>query len=452
MKNSDLVALWSKHPNLSRMRDFFVSEKDKTLHLNGLTGSSPAALLAALAPLHRQSRLIILAEREEAAYFHNDLAHLLGDDHVYFFPSSYKRAIRMQQVDKDNVLMRTEVLNKLNTPNVKPLIVTYPEALLERVVSRKELQAHTLNLRPGEKIDMDFMTGLLQEYGFQRSDFVWEPGQYAIRGGIIDVFSYSAENPYRIDFVGNEVESIRSFNVETQLSSNKLERVSIIPNLSDQLTDTAIQTLFEFLPDNSQVWTRDLAFCISRMESILEVIDISASDDLRRLSEAVTLDEEEGMIDPAQFRKKLVDVSELLNRIAKVQLVEFGHKHFFPSFESLFFNTSLQPAFSKNFDLLKEKISANQEDGYKTFLLSDNPKQLERLKAILDPEESFQRGFEVIGTALHEGFYDHDLRIALFTDHQIFERYHKFKVRTSFGKKEALNMQELTDLHPGDYV
>ncbi len=464
MKNTDLISLWSKHPNLSRMRDFFASEKHKTLHLNGLTGSSPAVLLAALAPLYRQSRLIILAEREEAAYFHNDLAHLLGDDHTYFFPSSYKRAIRMQQVDKDNVLMRTEVLNKLNTPNVKPLIVTYPEALLERVVSRKELQAHTLNIKPGEHIDMDFMIDLLHEYGFQRSDFVWEPGQFSVRGGIIDVFSYSAENPYRIDFIGNEVESLRTFNVETQLSSNKLERVSIIPNLSDQLTGDAIQTIFEFLPENSQIWSRDLPFCISRMENILQGIDISASDDLRRLSDAITLDEEEGMVDPAQFRKKLVDVSELLTRIQNVQVVEFGHNYFFPPAESLFFNTTPQPAFNKNFELLKEKIKANGEDGYHTYLLSDNPKQLERLSAILEGEEdsgpggkgkSKRGGDEVTGeilTALHEGFYDHDLRIALFTDHQIFERYHKFKVRSSFGKKEALNMQELTDLHPGDYV
>ncbi|MFA6127470.1 MAG: transcription-repair coupling factor [Bacteroidales bacterium] len=452
MKNADLIALWSKHPNLPRMRDFFVSEKEKTLHLNGLTGSSASVLLAALAPIHRQSRLIILPEREEAAYFHNDLAHLLGDEHVFFFPSTYKRAIRMQQIDKDNVLMRTEVLNKLATPNVKPLIVTYPEALLERVVSRKELQSHTLHVKPGEKIDMDFMIDLLQQYGFQRSDFVWEPGQYAVRGGIIDVFSYSAEHPYRIDFIGDEVETIRSFDVETQLSSNKLERISIIPNLNDQLTDGAIQTLFEFLPENSQVWTRDLTYSISRMENILQGIDISASDDLRRLSEAVTIDEEEGMVDPAQFRKKLVDVSELLTRISRIQLVEFGQKHFFPSVESLFFNTSPQPAFNKNFELLKEKIILNKEDGYRTFLLSDNPKQLERLKAILDPDEKEKQGFETINTTLHEGFYDHDLRVALFTDHQIFERYHKFKVRTSFGKKEAINMQELTDLHPGDYV
>ena len=468
MKNTDLISLWSNHPNLLRMRDFFVSEKEKTLHLNGLTGSSPAVLLAAMAPLYRQSRMIILSEREEAAYFHNDLAHLLGDDHVFFFPSSFKRAIRMQQVDKDNILMRTEVLNKLSTPNVKPLIVTYPEALLERVVSRKELQAHTLNVKPGEKIDMDFMIDLLFQYGFQRSDFVWEPGQFAVRGGIIDVFSYSAENPYRIDFIGDEVESIRTFDVETQLSSHKLDRVSIIPNLSDQLTDSAIQTIFEFLPENSQVWSRDLTYCLSRMENILQGIDISASDDLRRLSEAVTLDEEEGMIDPAQFRKKLVDVSELLTRIENVQVVEFGHNHFFPPTESLFFNTSPQPAFNKNFELLIEKIKVNRDDGYRTFLLSDNPKQLERLKSIIEGEKGSGRaeevrslgdddgvkrlGFGEILTALHEGFYDHDLRIALFTDHQIFERYHKFKVRNSFGKKEAINMQELTDLHPGDYV
>ncbi|MFH0761301.1 MAG: transcription-repair coupling factor [Bacteroidota bacterium] len=478
MKISDLIGLYSAHPNLPRMVEFLKAHQDKTLHLNGLTGSSPALLLAALNQQSRQTRLILLAEREEAAYFHNDLANLIGEDHVYFFPSSYKRAIRMQQIDKDNILMRTEVLNKLATRNAKPLIVTYPEAILERVVSRQELQTHTLSLKPGEKVDMDFVVEVLQESGFQRSDFVWEPGQYAVRGGIIDVFSYSSEHPYRIDFVGDEVESIRGFDVETQLSSNKTDHISIVPNLNEQLTGDAIQTIFEFLPENSQVWSRDLAFCISRMEQILQGIEISASDELHRLSEAVTLDEEEGMVSPAEFRKKLVNTDELLDRIGREQVVEFGLKHFFPSEQSLFFSTTPQPAFNKNFDLLKEKIDGNKAEGYETILLSDSAKQLDRLEAILFPDTDGLTGIRAYGhaedqapiashsslithhssfterleMALHEGYYDHDLRIALFTDHQIFERYHKFKVRSSFGKKEALNVRELTDLHPGDYV
>jgi len=457
MKISDLTGLYSDHPNLAGIVEFFQKEHDKTLHLNGLTGSSPALLLAALNRKIRQTRLVILAEREEAAYFHNDLANLIGEEHVYFFPSSYKRAIRMQQTDKDNVLLRTEVLNKLVTRNARPLIVTYPEALLERVVSRQELQSHTLSLKTGEKIDMEFVTELLQEYGFQRSDYVWEPGQYAFRGGIIDVFSYSSEHPCRIDFLGNEVESIRAFDVETQLTTGKLDRTSIVPNLNERLTGDAVQTLFEFLPDQSQVWSRDLAYCISRMEQILQGIDISASDELHRLSEAVTLDEEEGMLAPAEFRKKLVDPGRLLDRIGSLQAVEFGLKHFFPSGQSFFFSTSPQPAFNKNFDLLREKINGNRAEGYMTILLSDSPKQLDRLETILFGEEAshesrFTSHDSRLEMALHEGFYDHDLRVALLTDHQIFERYHKFRVRSSFGKKEALNIRELTDLHPGDYV
>jgi transcription-repair coupling factor (superfamily II helicase) len=462
MKSADLIGLYTVHPNVIRMRDFFRQTADKTLHLNGLTGSSPALVLAALGQELRQSRMILLAEREEAAYFHNDLAHLIGEDHVYFFPSSYKRAIRMQQLDKDNILMRTEVLNKLATRNAKPLIVTYPEALLERVVSRQELQSHTLSLKPGEKVDMDFVVEVLQEYGFHRSDLVWEPGQYAVRGGIIDVYSYSSENPYRIDFIGDEVESIRAFDVESQLSSGKVDRISIVPNLNEKLSQEASQTLFDFLPENSQIWTRDLTFCISRMEQILQGIEISASDDLHRLSEAVTFDEEEGMVSPVEFRKKLVDPQELLDRITRVQVVEFGQKHFFPSVQSLFFSTAPQPAFNKNFDLLKEKIQGNVSEGYQTILLSDNTKQLDRLEAIIEPDKGHEgirasgredkAQVERLEIALHEGYFDHDLRLALFTDHQIFERYHRYKVRSTFGKREALNIRELTDLHPGDYV
>jgi len=460
MKSADLIGLYTVHPNIIRMRDFFKQSADKTLHLNGLTGSSPALILAALGQDLRQSRLILLAEREEAAYFHNDLAHLIGEDHVYFFPSSYKRAIRMQQLDKDNILMRTEVLNKLATRNAKPLIVTYPEALLERVVSRQELQLHTLSLKPGEKVDMDFVVEVLQEYGFHRSDLVWEPGQFAVRGGIIDVYSYSSENPFRIDFMGDEVESIRVFDVESQLSSGKVDKISIVPNLNEKLSKDANQTLFDFLPENSQVWTRDLTFCISRMDQILQGIEISATDDLHRLSEAVTLDEEEGMVSPLEFRKKLVDPKELLDRITRVQVVEFGQRHFFPSVQSLFFSTAPQPAFNKNFDLLKEKIQGNIAEGYQTILLSENAKQLDRLEAIINPDEGTgAQGHRGTGTevgrveiALHEGYYDHDLRLALFTDHQIFERYHRYKVKSTFGKREALNIRELTDLHPGDYV
>jgi len=466
MTASELLSLYQKHPNIARLISFMEPGENKTAHLNGLSGSSAALVLAALSQINRKARLILLTEREEAAYFFNDLTHLLDEEHVYFFPSSYKRAIRMQQMDKDNILMRTEVLNKLATRNNRPIVVTYPEALLERVVSRKELQSNTLIMRPGEKLGMDFVIEVLQEYGFHRSDFVWEPGQYAVRGGIIDVFSYSAEFPYRIDFLGDEVESIRNFDVEDQLSRNKIDRISIVPNLNEKLGQEAVQTLFDFFPQASQVWSRDLAYSINRMEQILEAIDLIASDDLRGLSETIQF-EDEGMVDPAIFRKKLVNPDELLNRIAQSQVIEFGQNHFFPPAASYLFSTTPQPAFNKNFDLLREKIAGNAEEGYRTILLSDNSKQLNRLRSIISPE-SDQGAVEIgnpgsqnhpatlqideLGVALHEGYYDHDLKLALLTDHQIFERYHRFKVRSSFGKKEAISIRELTDLHPGDYV
>ncbi|MCD6331781.1 MAG: transcription-repair coupling factor, partial [Bacteroidales bacterium] len=360
--------------------------------------------------------------------------------------------------DKDNVISRTAVLNKLATRNAKPVIVTYPEALLERVVSRKKLHDHTLVIHKGDHLDMQFVTELLDEYRFERTDFVWEPGQFAVRGGIIDLFSYSASHPCRIEFVGNEVGSIRIFDVENQLTLHKTDRIAVVPNLNQQLEGEAVQTLFDFLPEHAQCWVRDLEFSLNRIDQILTGIDVSASDELRKLSEAVTEEEEEGMLDPAAFREKLVGRDELLNRINQVQIIEFGTKYFFPGHESFFFNITHQPAFNKNFDLLRTKIQYNLSEGYQTYLLSDNQKQLDRLTAILATDEEAQENHHTqpntatLSLALHEGYYDHDLKLALFTDHQIFERYHKFKIRSGFKKREALNIRQLTDLHPGDYI
>jgi len=458
MTTADLIAQYTGHPTVSRMSAFFLTEKEQTVHINGLQTSAPALVLAALHHLNRQTRLILLPEREQAAYFFNDLMQCLGDEQVFFFPSSYKRAIRMQQLDKDNVISRTAVLNKLATRNAKPVIVTYPEALLERVVSRKKLHDHTLIIHKDDQLDMQFVTELLDEYRFERTDFVWEPGQFAVRGGIIDLFSYSANHPYRIDFIGNEVGSIRIFDVENQLTLRKTDRIAIVPNLNQQLEGEAVQTLFDFLPDHSQCWVRDLEFSLNRIDQILTGIDVSASDELRKLSEAVTEEEEEGMLDPAAFREKLVGRDELLNRINQVQIIEFGTKFFFPGHESFFFNIAHQPVFNKNFDLLREKIQYNLSEGYQTYLLSDNQKQLDRLTAILATDEKEQTNhhtkpeISTLTLALHEGYYDHDLKLALFTDHQIFERFHKFKIRPGFKKKEALNIRQLTDLHPGDYI
>lgn len=391
-------------------------------------------------------------DREDAAYLFNDLSNLLDNQYVYYFPSSYKRAIRMQQLDKDNVMLRTEVLNRLASRNHKALILTYPEAILERVVSKKELNDNTLILKKGEQVNLDFTTEILYEYGFERTDFVYEPGQFSIRGGIVDVFSYSAENPFRISFLGDEVESIRSFEVESQLSIRKHASITIVPNLNEKLDQSTGKSIFNFLPNEAQLWSRDLGFCLNRIDQILSGIEVSATSEVRALTEAPTIEDEE-TLDPVSFRKKLINPEEIQNKLTEIQVIEFGQNHFFPPVESFFFNTTLQPPVNKNFDLLKEKLTKNQEDLYQNLIFSDSQKQLNRIESILNPDEENQDiKFEKVQTALHEGFYDHDLRVSCFTDHQIFERYHKFKLRRSYSKKEAISIKELTDLHPGDYV
>ena len=283
----ELISLYNQHPNVSLIRDFLFEDKDSTLHLNGLLGSSSALLLASLETDQKNTRLILLNDREEAAYFFNDLSNLLGEQYVYYFPSSYKRSLRMQQLDKDNVMLRTEVLNRMASRNRKALVVTYPEALLEKVVSKRELKDLTLHLKKGEELSLEFVIEMLEEYEFERCDFVYEPGHFSVRGGIIDVFSYSADKPYRIDFIGNKVESIRSFEVETQLSIRKHASISIVPNLNDRLGTETAQTLFDFLPEGSELWSRNLEYCLNRIDQILTGLELKATIDIGNISEAV---------------------------------------------------------------------------------------------------------------------------------------------------------------------
>ena len=368
MEKKELISLYNQHPNIEKIRDFLHGDNSNTMHLNGLLGSSPALLLASLDSDHYNTRLILMNDREDAAYLYNDLSNLLGNQYVYYFPSSYKRAIRMQQLDKDNVMLRTEVLNRLASRNHKALILTYPEAILERVVSKKELNNNTLILKKGEEVNLDFTAEILYEYGFERNDFVYEPGQFSIRGGIIDVFSYSSENPFRISFIGDEVDSIRSFEVESQLSIRKHASISIVPNLNEKLDQSAVQTIFDFLPSGSQLWSRDLGFCLNRIEQILSGIEVSATSELRALTEAPSNDDDD-IMDPEIFIKKLVNKKEIDSKLAGLQVIEFGQNTFFPSVENFFFNTTLQPPVNKNFDLLKEKLIENQQSLYQNLRL-----------------------------------------------------------------------------------
>lgn len=426
------------HPKLNLLENL-VKEGPKRILLKGLTGSSSAVYCAGFQSLSKEPQLIIMNDKEEAAYFYNDLINLSGDRNIYFFPSSYKRSIQYQQPDSSNIVLRTEVLNLLTSRAKKFLIVTYPEALIEKVISRKELKDNTLQLSEGESISMSFLEELLDEYDFERVDFVYEPGQFSIRGSIVDVFSFSNDHPYRIDFFGDDVESIRTFDVESQLSLEPTKKISILPNVKDLTGEKQSYSFLKLLQSSFLVWVNDLDYLVHRVNELYGLTDFHT--------------EEEGTTDSGHLSKDtwMVTGDQIKQDIRSFTMLEFGKTGFEKEPDVVDFNTTPQPVFNKNFDLLAEDFHKNKSLGYKNFLLTENEKQAERLQSIFS-ENKNEVEFSPVKITLHEGFIDHDLKICCYTDHQIFERYHKFQLKTNFSKKEAISLKELTGLHPGDYI
>ncbi|NOQ24055.1 MAG: transcription-repair coupling factor [Bacteroidales bacterium] len=393
-----------------------------------LTGSTRSLYISNIINKLNRNHLIILPDKEEAAYFQNDLS-AISDQKSIFFPTSYKRSIVYGEEDSANLLLRAEALQLLAN-NEKLVVVTYPEAIIEKVINKDNLLNSTLNLNVEEQVSVDFIQEVLQEYHFQYVDFVYEPGQYSIRGSIIDIFSFASDLPYRVDFFGNEVESIRSFDIESQLSQENFTQISIIPNIVNPDDDNKdlkqTESFFHFLDQESIVWTENIEFILDKITEIQEKLDKEEKGD------------------------KIITNANLLENISKLKSIEFGQKKFFKG-DKILFNIAHQPRFNKNFELLGNSIIQNSENDYTTYILSDNEKQIERLKAIfndINPEIKF----EPILKTIHEGFIDHDLKICVYTDHQIFGRYHKFKIKNSLQKKVQLSIREITGLHPGDYI
>jgi transcription-repair coupling factor (superfamily II helicase) len=405
------------------------------MQIKGLSGSSRAAFIHSCISKAKGSHLIILPEKEEAAYFYNDLTTLDGTDRCLFFPSSYVRSIHYKKTDEANIISRTQVLKRLIEKRVSSFVVTYPEALMERVISRKGLDDNTFEMREGEKVNREFLRDLLETYKFELVDFVYEPGQYALRGSIIDIFSYSSTLPHRIDFFGEEIESIRSFDIETQLSLEKIKKISLIPNMQwEQERLTRRVSILEYLPKNTTIWTDDLMLIYGRID---EIYDKTSFDDEK---------------DKTLVKSEVIVNSQILNRdIQGLNKIEFGGYHV-PNPSKIFeFNTSPQPTFNKNFDLLVKDLHARKEAGFEVLILSDSEKQIERLSEIfaeIDPTVSFK---PVLKT-LYQGFIDFDLKLCLYTDHEIFERYHKFQLNDRYSKKESISIKELSGLNPGDYI
>ncbi|MFA8449783.1 MAG: transcription-repair coupling factor [Bacteroidales bacterium] len=449
MKTEFFLDIYKKHPKVQELSEL-LDKKSKRIFAENLKGSARAAVISASLVKQKGIHLVVIPEKEQAAYFCNDLENIFQErdadyskKKILFYPTSYQRPYEIEKIDNANVLLRTEVLSRVQNSTKMTVVVTHPEALSEKVITKSFLNKNTLKLKVNESVNLDFISDVLLEYSFERVDFVVEPGQFAIRGGIIDVFSFSNDLPFRIEFFGDEVESIRTFDPEKQLSIEKLSSIHIVPNLHQRVIQERRQNILEYLPSNVHVWIEDIAFCadiiqkeFDKAEKIFQNID-SALDHLK----------------PQEL---FCSGSEWAKELTSYPIIEFGTQSQFNNAEHISFHTSIQPSFNKNFELLFKELSSYKEKDFQILLSSDNLNQIERVKQIaldMGITSSLDGEFlEGLNCPLHEGFVDDDLKLLCFTDHQIFERYQRFHLRNRFKSKEKLSLKELYDLQPGDYV
>ena len=428
-----------------------IAQTQAKTHLRGLVGSSLSFVIAAVFKEVQKPFLLVFNDKEEAAHYLNDLEQLLSDKDVLFYPGSYRRPYEIEETDNANVLLRAEVLNRINSQKKPAIIVTYPDALFEQVVTRKELERHTLKVGVNDKLSIDFVNEVLFDYQFKRVDFVTEPGEFSVRGGIVDVFSFSHDEPYRIEFFGDEVDSIRTFDVETQLSIEQIKKINIIPNVANKLLQESRQSFLKYIAQKTIVCIKNADLLFSRIDDFYA----KAEEAFKTLSEDIKHAEpHELFCDAALLKKQLLDFS----------IVEFGSSAIMSSTSAvpstgsvetsqhIEFNTTPQPAFNKQFNLLIENLNANSENGYTNYIACLSEQQAKRFHDIFDDSHLDVKAYQTIILSLHQGFIDHDNKIACYTDHQIFERYHKFHLKNGYAKKQAITLKELTNLDIGDYV
>ncbi|HOO82996.1 MAG TPA: transcription-repair coupling factor [Prolixibacteraceae bacterium] len=431
MEHSNFLNRFSNSTQHAAFCEFIASDTAKNIHLKGLNGSS-AAMAFAAAFKQNQSVFVVLNDREEAAYFFDDISLFNNQEHVLFFPSSFKRQTKYGKISQENILQRTEVLNRINQQR-KCIVISYPEALTEKVVPVNILKNNTFQINIGDKLSIEFINDVLHEYGFERTDFVFEPGHYSVRGSIIDIFSFAHEEPFRIDFFGDEVETIRSFDIETQLSIKKFDSISVVPNLQTGLTNEQRVGLLDFIPNTYLLAFSNLNFTIDQIDKAF--IDLTNQENN----------------DQPFDENMLCKGTEFKNHISIFKCIEFGNQTTLSNASTINYNTAPQPQFNKNFDLVAKNLRENTQNDYQNFILSNNPQQIERLEAIFSDRELNVK-FTPMPFTLHQGFSDRDLKIAVYTDHQIFERYHRYRLQTANKSKESITLKELNKLHAGDYV
>jgi transcription-repair coupling factor (superfamily II helicase) len=418
--------------------------------LENLRGSSINFIATAVWKLSEANHVFIVNDREEAAYFHNDLEHLTNALDISFFPDSFKRSGHFNELNSSHVMLRTEALTRFSGKSVhKKVLVTYPEALFEKVVNPTALSGNMIHIKVGENLKVDALMEQFVGLGFKREDFVYEPGQFAMRGGILDIYSFGNEHPYRIELFGNEVDSIRIFNPETQLSERKLLSVSILPNIETKFETHEKISLLDYLPENTVIWAKDMEFTLGRIAKMegelpekIELGQVAVDHEEEWLKELTRADFE----DINEWKEKLKDrhliewYNRSLERITGDELTA-----------QLQFATEEQPVFNRQFNMLIDDLQKRGASKYEPFIFAENPKQTERLRSIFE-DLNAQINFISVPTAISKGFIDHEKKLLCYTDHQVFQRYHKYKVKQAYSKGKALTMRALRELQPGDFV
>ncbi|HEU4575440.1 MAG TPA: transcription-repair coupling factor [Chitinophagaceae bacterium] len=454
MSVQDLLKQYQNTPRLFQLADRLSFSQPQKIWLKNLQGSADQFVFSALF-LHpscqQLNHIIVLNDAEEAAYFHNGLESLTGALDIFYFPSSFKNKKNYRLLNSSHVMLRTEALTKIAAGSDrvhKKVFVTYPEALFEKVVLSKTLSSNIISIKSGETLQVENLLLRLSDYGFERTDFVYEPGQFAIRGGILDIYSFGNDKPYRIELFGNEVDSIRIVDPETQLSERRLLQVNIIPNVETQFEEDQKVSLFEFLPENTVVWVQDAALCRERFLDLEEELQLFLETVFHSGKAVESTDEKvlKKQVHPEDF----ITAAFFDEQLQRHHVVEFGYQNSVGQFE-IEFHTKAQPAFNRQFDLLIKDLKQWENSQFSIYLFAENPKQLERLYSIFNDLKA-DLSFTPVPVSIHEGFIDADLKIVCYTDHQLFQRYHKYKVKQAYNKSKALTLRTLRELQPGDYV
>ena len=443
MKANEILQIYKEDPLVQTLASKIKPNQSLKLHLKKLAGSLDSVIVAATHTINHQNQLCILADKESAAYFFHDLQNLLPKTEIHLFPSSYKRPYQFEEVENANILMRAEILNLVNNRSSSGvIIITYPEALTEKVINRKSLTQHTYSVKIGEKIDLQFLSELLTNYDFEKTDFVYEAGQFAIRGGIIDIFSYAHDLPYRLELFGDEIDGIRTFDPSSQLSIAPVKEVNLIPNIQTKLLEEQRESFLNFLPRNTKVWVKDY-------QQSLDVIDDAFQ---KAVDGFETILQQSNQTKVILEPDKLFETSEsFAQSMEPFVQIQFGQRFYHHADFEYNFEAEPQSSFDKNFELIAKDLDEHLTKGYKIILVAEVPKQLDRLSEIfveLDPDLQFQG----INLSLREGFVDHQQKLLCYTDHQLFERFHKYRIPQKYRKSKALTLKELRSLQPGDYV